>query len=338
MCSNSSNLLYIKLNLNAAFVVFYEWMSSQLTCTVHPDTIWCTPATNFCGGRSHLLACGAFNGLVDKVKASWCGSVCNNIRRPREVFDPVLLPAGFLCFGATKVKLFDFLALPGGCSVSIMVCYRWTWAPLGPCDWCVCVCFHVFFGVVYYGMHAGTAWVLWSVEVGREGGGVVTMTTGLLRGLGLVIGKGEGVLACNVPRACMCSSVGIRAYVRVVERRVGGGGSRLSIMVCPLRGNYAESCECGRGGLLWDVCPLCVLVRMLAKLCLWGWGREEQRVLGHWRLFIFICNIWLLLHPGLHGWAVNDNTNNLLIPAPRQRESTPRPVSFSALQCFNFPL
>lgn len=50
----------------------------------------------------------------------------------------------------------------------------------------------------------------------------------------------------------------------------GGVGTGLSIMVCPLRGNYAESCVSvgGGGRLLWDVCPLCVFVRMLAKRCL----------------------------------------------------------------------
>lgn len=57
--------------------------------------------------------------------------------------------------------------------------------------------------------------------------------------------------------------------LRACVRGGGGGGGRLSIMVCPLRGNYAESCvSVGGGGLLWDVCPLCVFVRMLAKLCL----------------------------------------------------------------------
>lgn len=52
--------------------------------------------------------------------------------------------------------------------------------------------------------------------------------------------------------------------------RGGEVGTGLSIMVCPLRGNYAESCVSvgGGGRLLWDVCPLCVFVRMLAKRCL----------------------------------------------------------------------
>ncbi len=36
----------------------------------------------------------------------------------------------------------------------------------------------------------------------------------------------------------------VRAFARVVE----GGGGRLSIMVCPLRGNYAESCVSVGGG------------------------------------------------------------------------------------------
>lgn len=30
------------------------------------------------------------------------------------------------------------------------------------------------------------------------------------------------------------------------------------------------------GGLLWDVCPLCVFVRLLAKLCVFGLGEREE--------------------------------------------------------------
>lgn len=52
------------------------------------------------------------------------------------------------------------------------------------------VFFSFFFGVAYYGMHAATAGVLWSAEE-RAGGGAVTMTTGLLRGLGLQAEKGK---------------------------------------------------------------------------------------------------------------------------------------------------
>lgn len=43
--------------------------------------------------------------------------------------------------------------------------------------------FLVFLGVVYYGMHAGTAGVLWSVEECKWGGGV-TMTTWVAKGAG----------------------------------------------------------------------------------------------------------------------------------------------------------
>lgn len=47
-------------------------------------------------------------------------------------------------------------------------------------------------------------------------------------------------------------------HVRV---HAGGGGGSRSIMVCPLRGNYAESCVRvgGRGGIIMGCLPpLCV--------------------------------------------------------------------------------
>ena len=43
----------------------------------------------------------------------------------------------------------------------------------------------------------------------------------------------------------------------------GEGGGRLSIMVCPLRGNYAEFCECYRTegwNIMGCLPPLCVCV------------------------------------------------------------------------------
>lgn len=45
----------------------------------------------------------------------------------------------------------------------------------------------------------------------------------------------------------MSSSGSVRVSARA-RARVGGGGGRLSIMVCPLRGNYAESCVSVGGG------------------------------------------------------------------------------------------
>lgn len=98
----------------------------------------------------------------------------------------------------------------------------------------------------------------------EKGGGCHHDNNRVAKGNGTTSGKGKEC-ACYESGACMSSAVSVRACARVVE----GGGGRLNIMVCPLRGNYAESCvECGRGGLLWDVCPLCVFVRMLAKRCL----------------------------------------------------------------------
>lgn len=82
----------------------------------------------------------------------------------------------------------------------------------------------------YYGLSTGA-------------GGVVTMTTGLLRGLALLVERGRSVHAMSPVHACL------GVVVRVCARaRGGGGGGRLSIMVCPLRGNYAESCASVGGG------------------------------------------------------------------------------------------
>lgn len=112
-----------------------------------------------------------------------------------------------------------------------------------------------FLGVVYYGMYAATAGVLWSVRE-RQGGGV-TMTTGLLRGLGLLVERGRSVHAMSL-YACLVMVVYVRT--RVCGRaRGGGGGGRLSIMVCSLRGNYAESCVSVGGGIIMGCLPpLCV--------------------------------------------------------------------------------
>lgn len=79
---------------------------------------------------------------------------------------------------------------------------------------------------------------------GSAGRGGVTMTTGLLRGLGLLVERGRSVHAMSLVHACLVVVVYVRACARVVE----GGGGRLSIMVCPLRGNYAESCVSVGGG------------------------------------------------------------------------------------------
>lgn len=75
------------------------------------------------------------------------------------------------------------------------------------------------------------------------------------------VAKGAGTkeCACNEPGACMFSGGGARAYARA---RGGGGGGRPSIMVCPLRGNYAESCvSVGGGGYYGMSGPF---------VCLWG--------------------------------------------------------------------
>lgn len=76
-----------------------------------------------------------------------------------------------------------------------------------------------------------------------SGGGGVTMTTGLLRGLGLPVERGRSVSACSEHGACGS----VRAGARVVVEG-WGVGTGLSIMVCPLRGNYAESCVSVGGG------------------------------------------------------------------------------------------
>lgn len=108
-------------------------------------------------------------------------------------------------------------------------------------------------------MYAATARVLWSVKESREGG--VTTTTRLLRGLGL-----RSVHAMSLVHACLVVHHA-RAYARARARGGGGGGSP-SIMVCPLRGNYAESCVSVGGGDYYGMSAPFVFVRMLAKLCL----------------------------------------------------------------------
>lgn len=130
--------------------------------------------------------------------------------------------------------------------MSIMVWHRWTSSPLET----MCLGFFSFLSfleVVYYGMHAtAAAGVLWSVHA--RGRGCVTMTTGLLRGLALLVERGRSVRAC-LGVVCVCA-----------RARGGGGGGRLSIMVCPLRGNYAESyASVGGGGIIMGCLPpLCV--------------------------------------------------------------------------------
>lgn len=91
----------------------------------------------------------------------------------------------------------------------------------------------------YYGL-------AWSARVG----GRVVMTTRLLRGVGTARAKGEGERACDELGACVSSGAGVRACTRVraAARDREGVGARRSIMVCPLRGNYAESCASVGGG------------------------------------------------------------------------------------------
>lgn len=92
---------------------------------------------------------------------------------------------------------------------------------------------------------------------GARGGGV-TMTTGLLRGLGLLVERGRSVHAMSLVHACLVVVVYVHTCVRS-RARGGGGGGRLSIMVCPLRGNYAESCVSVGGGIIMGCLPpLCV--------------------------------------------------------------------------------
>lgn len=64
----------------------------------------------------------------------------------------------------------------------------------------------------------------WSIMVchGEQGGGV-TMTTGLLRGLGLLLEKGKGECACNEPGARLVVVVYVRACVRAYVEGVGAG-------------------------------------------------------------------------------------------------------------------
>lgn len=77
--------------------------------------------------------------------------------------------------------------------------------------------FLVFLGVVYYGMYAATAGVLWSVRERREGG--CHHDNGVAKGAGTTSGKGKEC-ACNEPGACMSSGGSVRACVRAR----GGGG------------------------------------------------------------------------------------------------------------------
>lgn len=81
---------------------------------------------------------------------------------------------------------------------------------------------------------------------------------GVAKGAGTASGKGKEC-ACKEPGACTCGGGSVRAYVRALARLVEGGGGRQSIMVCPLRGNYAESCVSVGGGIIMGCLPpLCV--------------------------------------------------------------------------------
>lgn len=103
-------------------------------------------------------------------------------------------------------------------------------------------------------MYAATAGVLWYVEERRGG---CRHDNGVAKGAGTTSGKGKEC-ACNEPGACMSSRL-VVVYVRACARVVEGGGGRLSIMVCPLRGNYAESCVSVGGGIIMGCLPpLCV--------------------------------------------------------------------------------
>lgn len=93
----------------------------------------------------------------------------------------------------------------------------------------------------------------------RAGGGGCHHDNGVAKGAGTASGKGEGVCACDEPGACMSSGASVRAYARAAARVAEGGGGTLSIMVCPLRGNYAESCMSVGGGIIMGCLPpLCV--------------------------------------------------------------------------------
>lgn len=77
------------------------------------------------------------------------------------------------------------------------------------------------------------------------------------KGVGTTLGKGKEC-ACDEP-VCMSSCGSVRADARAVARVVEGGGGRRSIMVCSLRGNYAESCVSVGGGIIMGCLPpLCV--------------------------------------------------------------------------------
>lgn len=80
----------------------------------------------------------------------------------------------------------------------------------------------------YYGLSVGAA--------GRGG----HYDNGVAKGAGRVGGV-EQACACNQSAACMCGTGGMRAHVCERACTAEEGGGRLSIMVCPLRGNYAES-------------------------------------------------------------------------------------------------
>lgn len=80
------------------------------------------------------------------------------------------------------------------------------------------------------------------------------MTTGLLRA-GTTSGK-EKACACTGAWCMHVFGLAVIVYMRV---RGGGGGGRPSIMVCPLRGNYAESRVSVGGGIIMGCLPpLCV--------------------------------------------------------------------------------
>lgn len=83
---------------------------------------------------------------------------------------------------------------------------------------------------------------------GARGRGGCHHDNEVAKGAGTASGKGEGVCACDEPGACMSSGASVRAYARAAARVAEGGGGTLSIMVCPLRGNYAESCMSVGGG------------------------------------------------------------------------------------------
>lgn len=118
-------------------------------------------------------------------------------------------------------------------------------------------------------MYAATAGVLWSAGE-RAGVGGRRHDNEVAKGSwdrSLARKGKESVHAMSSVHACLVALVCVRACACGRARDREGVGARRSIMVCPLRGNYAESCTSvgGGGGLLWDVCPLCVFARLLAK-------------------------------------------------------------------------